>query len=92
MKFSGKGPAIHDVLAGAVDDDGKLYEVFNDMAADWPWPADGSKIPKVGQLCSSCASVFVSDEMVYLTIETISWVCWRHIQGLTGPARQEPEK
>lgn len=89
MKFSGKGPAIHSGFTGEQE----LVEFYNDMAADWPWPAgteDESK-PKVGQLCGSkpCQRPFVDGQMVYLAMETNTWMCWRHIHGLTGPALQE---
>lgn len=91
MKFSGQGPNLWNALNGGTDESGKLYEIFNDMAADWPWPEDSELVPKVGASCSSCGSTFVATEMVYFTMENSSWVCWRHIAGLTGPVRMEPE-
>lgn len=88
MKFSGKGPAIHDVLAGTLGAGGDQYRIFNDMAAEWPWPEDSVHVPKVGQFCSSCENLFKAGEMVYKTIETNDWVCWRHMLGLTAPVVQ----
>lgn len=86
MKFSGRGPGIHAVLAGLTDPDGELYEIYNDKAAAFPWPKGSAQEPQEGQGCASCPTVFNANQMVYLTIETDKWVCWRHIQGLTEPA------
>jgi hypothetical protein len=92
MKFSGQGPNIHRILAGELSEGGEMYEMFNDMAADWPWPEDSPNEPRVGQECPSCGTTFKQGEMVYLTIETSQWVDFKHITGLTEPVRQEPEK
>lgn len=92
MKFSGQGPNIHAILDGSMTEDGELYEMFNDKAADWPWPEDSSNEPRVGQECPSCGNSFKEGEMVYLTIERNEWVDYRHIAGMTEPVRMEPEK
>ena len=92
MKFSGQGPNIHSILAGRMTEDGETYEIFNDMAADWPWSEDSVIEPRVGQECPSCHNAFKENELLYLTIETQKWVCWRHMQGLTEPVRMEPER
>lgn len=93
MKFSGKGPAIHQQNLG------EPVVLFHDQAADFPWNCGGDEgdqhqgvecqhEPRVGQKCAAegCEHVFQAGQMVYMTIETEEWVCWRHIEGLAGPA------
>jgi hypothetical protein len=93
MKFSGKGPVIHQTLQTEFSGAGQQVELFNDKGADYPYPEDSESYPKVGQDCGAptCEHKLLENELAYLTIETDDWVCWRHIQGMAGPARNQPE-
>jgi hypothetical protein len=104
MKFSGKGPNLKAAVQAEMTGGGELVELFNDKAADWPWDHTEDGItactgsvgvcqhePRVGQKCASesCQRPFVKGQMVYLTIETDAWVCWRHV-GISEPVKAEP--